>query len=206
MDATAIILAGGQSRRMPGDKAFMEVSGRRVIDIQLEAIEGVFTEVMVVANAGRLQDLARYETRGARVVEETVRGMGPLGGIASGLELSRTRVNFVLACDMPFIKRAAIIHVVGCLAAHQVAVPRTPGGLEPLHAAYDRGCLAAIRRQLERGDLRVTGFYDEVPVKYVEWEELAPFDTTGRLLFNVNSPEDLRRAASVPEDWEAASG
>jgi molybdopterin-guanine dinucleotide biosynthesis protein A len=204
--ATAIILAGGQSRRMPGDKAFMEVSGRTVIDIQLEVIQGVFSEVMLVANEGRMAALARYEPRGVRVVEETVWGMGPLGGIASGLQLSRTRENFVLACDMPFIKREAVAYVLGCLPGYRVAVPRTPAGLEPLHAAYDRDCLGAIRRQLERGDLRVAGFYDEVSVRYVEWEELSSFDPTGRLLFNVNSPEDLRRAASVHEDGEAASG
>ncbi|MFH1148852.1 MAG: molybdenum cofactor guanylyltransferase [Actinomycetota bacterium] len=205
-DATLIILAGGRSRRMPGDKALMEVGGRSVIDIQLEVTAGLFEETLLVVNEGRVGALARYEERGVRVLEETVRGMGPLGGIASGLELSKTRENFVLACDMPFIRREAVAFVLGCLPGYQVAVPRTSAGLEPLHAAYNRECLGAIQKQLELGDLRVTGFYHEVRVRFVEWEEIAPFDPTSRFLLNMNSPEDVRRASAVLEDGEALSG
>ena len=49
MMATGIILAGGASRRMPGDKAFMEVAGRRVIDIQLEVLDGIFGELLILS-------------------------------------------------------------------------------------------------------------------------------------------------------------
>jgi len=58
--ATGIILAGGASTRMPGDKAFMDVGGRRVIDIQLEAIDGLFTETLIVGNAERMEGLSVY--------------------------------------------------------------------------------------------------------------------------------------------------
>jgi len=193
--ATGIILAGGQSRRMPGDKAFMEVAGRRVIHIQLEVIEGLFEEILIVGNANRMEHLSVYAKDGVRVVEEPVRGKGPLGGVMSGLQLSGSDENFILACDMPFVKREAVTFVMDGLAGYQVSVPRTPKGLEPLHAAYRRDCMDVIARQLDSGKLKVTDFYDEVSVHFIPWEELMRFDQAGRLLYNINSPEDMESAA-----------
>ena len=83
--ATGLILAGGAGTRMPGDKAFMEVAGRRVIDIQLEILDGVFSELLIIGNQERMDRLSVFEREGVRVLEERVRGKGPLGGIASGL-------------------------------------------------------------------------------------------------------------------------
>ena len=193
--ATGIILAGGKSNRMPGDKAFMEVAGRRVISIQLEELSGLFDELVIVGNAERMASLSEYEAEGVRVIEETVRGKGPLGGIAGGLALSRSDENFVLACDMPFVRRAAVEFVLDGLTGHMVCVPETPGGLEPLHAAYRKGCLAVIEARLGAGELKVTGFYDDVSVNRIPWEEMERFDPTGRMLINVNSPDDIRARA-----------
>jgi molybdopterin-guanine dinucleotide biosynthesis protein A len=195
--ATGIILAGGASRRMPVDKAFMEVMGRRVMDIQLEELDGLFEEMLIVGNRERMAALAVYSSREIRVVEEPVRGMGPLGGIVSGLMLTRSEENFVLACDMPFVRREAVGYILDCLEGYQVAVPATPKGMEPLHAAYRRDCLEAASGQLESGDLKVTDFYDLVSVRRVTWEELRGFDPTGRMLLNINSPEDMRKAAGL---------
>ncbi len=200
--AAGIILAGGTSRRMPGDKAFMEVAGRRVIDIQLEVIDGLFDRILIVANAGRVEQLEAYRPLGIEVVEEPVSGKGPLGGILSGLMLSGAEENFVLACDMPFVKRGAIEYVMGKLHGFQVAVPRAPGGLEPLHAAYRSSCRAAIEEQLSAGSLKVTGFYERVKVNEIPWEELKRFDPSGRMLLNINSPEDMKRAAGVLSSGE----
>lgn len=180
---------------MPGDKAFMEVAGRRVIDVQVETLEGLFDQVLVVGNAERMERLKVYERPGIRVVEEPVAGKGPLGGILSGLMLSGSRENFVLACDMPFIKREAVLYVLGRLEGFQVAVPGTPKGLEPLHAAYDTSCAEVIEEQLAAGNLKVTDFFTTARVDVVPWEELLRFDPTGRLLTNINEPEDMRTAA-----------
>ncbi|MHB8894335.1 MAG: molybdenum cofactor guanylyltransferase [Candidatus Geothermincolia bacterium] len=203
--STGIILAGGTSRRMPGDKAFMEVSGRRVIDIQIEVMAGLFGEILIVGNSGRIDRLRVYERPGVRVVEEPIGGKGPLGGILSGLMLSKTPENFVVACDMPFIMRDAVAHVMGGLTGFQVAVPSTPGGLEPLHAAYNSSCAAVIERQLEEGNLKVTDFFAKVDANYIPWAELLRFDPTGRLLMNINEPEDMREAAKGPDHREESS-
>jgi molybdopterin-guanine dinucleotide biosynthesis protein A len=194
---TGIILAGGESTRMPGDKAFMEVAGRRVIDIQIEVMHGLFEEILIVANTDRVGALAVFEGEGVEVVEEAVRGFGPLGGILSGLAASRSDEVFIVACDLPFINREGVTFVMESLKGFQVAVPCTPDGLEPLHAAYHWSCRPFIEEQLDSGDLKVTRFFDRVSVNEIPWEELGRFDPTGRMLFNINSPADMRTAADA---------
>ena len=130
------------------------------------------------------------------VVEEPIAGKGPLGGILSGLMLSEADENFVLACDMPFIKREAVAFVLAGLRDYDACLPATPKGLEPLHAAYRKSCLPAIESRLAAGNLRVTGFLERVRVNYVPWERLLQFDSTGRLLTNINEPGDMRRVST----------
>lgn len=197
--ASGAILAGGAGTRMPGDKVFMEVSGRRVIDIQLEVLRPLCRHIQVIGNCERMEKLGVYCSEGVEVVEESVRGMGPLGGIASALELSREQEVFVVACDMPFIRPGAVALVLDGLKGFDVSVPRTAAGIEPLHAAYRTGCLPVIMDQLQGGNLKVSGFFSRVKVNYIPFHEPFEHDPRGRLLVNINTPEDMRRAAGIPQ-------
>lgn len=197
--AVGVILAGGTSRRMHGDKAFMEISGRRVIDIELDVLEGLFDEILIVGNKERMDALARYEREAVRVMEETVRGKGAIGGLLSGLQLSGSDEVFITACDMPFMNRKAVEFIIKSLPGYMAAVPSTPKGLEPLHAAYRKECADLIADQLERGDLKISDLFNRVDVNYIPWNVLREFDPSGRLLFNINSPVDMREAAGEAE-------
>ncbi|MBN1288364.1 MAG: molybdenum cofactor guanylyltransferase [Actinobacteria bacterium] len=197
--ATGVILAGGTSRRMPGDKAFMEISGRRVIDIELDVMEGLFEEILIIGNTERVEILSLYERDGVKILEETVRGKGAIGGLLSGLQLSGSSEVFITACDMPFMNRRAVKYIVGSLPGYMAAVPSTPEGLEPLHAAYSKECASIIADQLEHGDLKISDLFNSVPVNYIPMKALRDFDPSGRLLFNINSPVDMRKAAGEPE-------
>lgn len=203
--ATGIILAGGTSKRMPGDKAFMEISGKPVINIELDVMEGIFEEILIVGNSERIEMLARYEREGVRVLEETVRGKGAIGGVLSGLELSGSDEVFITACDMPFMKRKAVEFILAALPGYMVAVPSTPEGLEPLHAAYHKDCVEVLRNQLGRGELKITDIFEKVPVNYVPWETLKQFDPSARLLMNINSPDDMKRAAGAIDETSEIS-
>ena len=78
---TGLVLAGGASRRMGRDKAFLELDGRPLIGIVVERMAVVCAEVLLVAG-----DPRPYADLGVPLVQDRFPGVGVLGGLHAGLE------------------------------------------------------------------------------------------------------------------------
>jgi molybdopterin-guanine dinucleotide biosynthesis protein A len=200
---SAAILAGGRARRYGGaDKASLAVGRARIIDRQLAALSVVADDIRIVAN-----DTDRYGALGVRVIPDAILDAGPLGGIYSALIDARHDAVIVLACDLPFVTAALFERLVterGAGEEVDAVVPRSDRGLEPLCALYDRRCAAAARSRIERGALQVAGLLDDVRVRVLGPDALAPYDA-GALFTNVNTPHDYERARGWVEVNEKPS-
>jgi molybdopterin-guanine dinucleotide biosynthesis protein A len=77
-------------------------------------------------------------------------------------------------------------------------IPRSPVGLEPLHAVYRREtCLSAVRTALESGERRMVSWFPAVKVRVMEPVEIAIFDPEFLSFINVNNPEEFRQAEEL---------
>lgn len=101
---SALVLAGGASRRMGRDKAAMTINGRALICIVTDALMGggVDRVVWVGGPPAERQALALDHSWTARVdvIDDTHRGEGPLGGVVSGSAVIDTPF-LVVPCDLP---------------------------------------------------------------------------------------------------------
>ena len=192
---TATILAGGQGRRLGGvSKALLSVAGRRIIDRQLTTLRAVAEHVAIVAN-----DPNRYDDLGVPVWPDAVPGTGPLGGILTALLGATTSHVLVVAGDMPFLTTRVLDHLVDVGRAVDVAIPHTDDGLHPLCAVWGTRCIPAIRRSLESGTLKVADVLPSLVVREISSEEWRQVDPHGTALFNINTPDDYRRAQALAE-------
>ncbi len=194
-----LILAGGSGKRLGRNKALLEIGGRKIIDIQIDKLSAVFDEFLIVTSSENHALVKHFERDGVRVISENEKGKGPLGGILSGLEASRFDKNFVLACDMPFINKDAVLYVLSKLDKGNcaVALPVTPKGPEPLFAAYRKTCIPAIKDEILSGSLKVTGFIARVSVCQIASEEIAAFDPRGLIFMNINTEKELFEAENI---------
>lgn len=202
---SGIILAGGKSRRMGRDKAFLDLDGMPLIARVMARVRAVCSEVIIVAN-----DRDAYARLGVHVVSDVYPGKGSLGGIYSGLLAARAEHALVVACDLPFLNEALLRYLISLAPEADVIIPRAhtprgsarPGtryeqldvkqsGLQATHAVYSKRCLEPMRARLLANDLRIINFFDEVRVRVVEPDEVARFDPEGWTFFNVNLPEDF---------------
>ena len=78
---SAVILAGGESRRMGRNKAFIDLDGVPLIERVIERVAPLCTEIILVTN-----DASAYAQFGRRIVADVYPGKGSLGGIFSGLQ------------------------------------------------------------------------------------------------------------------------
>ncbi|MGD9147881.1 MAG: molybdenum cofactor guanylyltransferase [Anaerolineae bacterium] len=182
-----VILAGGQSRRLGIDKSLLEVEGQPLLARTVQTLSALSDDLIVVAN-----ETARYRSLdlGVRFVADDKRGMGSLMGIYSGLKAARSSHALAVACDMPFLSLPLLHYMVPLAKGNDVVIPRRNGLVEPLHSIYGKDCLPFMAELLDQGRRKITAFFPQVRVRYVEEPELAAFDPSYRSFVNVNTLED----------------
>ena len=189
---TVAVQAGGRSSRMGSDKALLRLDGIPLIERLLQRVSGLGEEILITTN--RPQD---YQYLGLRMASDPEPGAGALHGLRTALEAARGQTVLVLACDMPFVSRPLLEHMLQLAEAADLVVPRRGGEYEPLHAVYSKGCLPALEAALQQGEHRMISFFPSLNLHTVEQEEIDRLDPEGLSFFNVNTPEDLRKAERI---------
>ena len=185
MGITAVILAGGRSSRMGSNKALLPYRGGRFIEAIHRLLNDMFPEVILVTN-----NPEQYHFLPCRKVPDLYEHVGVLAGIHSGLYHSSNPAIFAVACDMPYLMESLIRFMAARADAGGVLIPESPGGLEPLHAFYGKGCLAAIEATLLSGQRRIVSFFDRTNVSKINREQVACFDPSFASFININTPRD----------------
>ena len=181
MQATLLVLAGGESRRMGRTKAWLEVGETTLLRWVAERLAPAFTEVMVsFAEPEQVEQHVPY-----RVVFDRKPWAGPLAGLEAGLNAARNEVVFAVACDMPYVTREVAEMAVAASSGCDAAIPRLEGRPEPACAAYRKSALQAITRALDAGRYRAAELAENLDVAWLEG--LDP---------------DLFRSLNAPDDYE----
>ncbi len=192
---SVVIQAGGQSSRMGRDKGLLPFQGTTLIQYILGQLNRIGDETLIISN--RPGD---YENFGPTVYSDVIRDCGALGGIYSAVFYAKHDVCAILACDMPFINIPLLHHLINLAPGYDVIIPRLEPNeyTEPFRTVYrKKTCLPVIKRQLDAGELKVSEFFDDVKIRYVEKEELQRFDKNLISFTNINTPDDLESAEKL---------
>jgi len=195
---SAFILSGGASSRMGKAKGLLEFGGQLLILRIARMLEPLVSAVTAVGSAERYAGLGLHviEDQQFGSSEEGSRTAGPLAGIASALTATRTDWNLILACDLPYLTAEWVDWLLAraTVSTQQIIMPHTAGGLEPLAAVYRRECAAPIIAALYRGVRKVTDATEQFGVEFVAERDWRHIDPDGRVLRNMNAPEDYEEA------------
>lgn len=201
-DMTAVILAGGENRRLPVLKSCLKVDGRRIIDSNIELLKGLFDRVVISTNAPEL-----YLYLGVPMIGDILRHRGPMTGIFSVLLGTGEPEVFVFACDMPFIKPELIRYIVDKYRGQRtedrtqnsevkkwdVVVPVFDRKPQPLFGIYSKNIINTVEERITRGQRGLREMLTELRVLYIKEEEVRDIDPSGRSFVNINTIEDYER-------------
>jgi molybdopterin-guanine dinucleotide biosynthesis protein A len=186
---TVVILAGGQSRRMKADKAFVKIGGKHLIERVLRVVTPLFSEVLINSNHPE-----SYTKWNFPVIADIFPGKGALGGIYTGLVHAKTEYVFCVACDMPSLNQDLIRFMQQRINGSDALIPQTPDGIHPLHAVYSKRCCRVIAQCLQKDRLKISNIFSQVRTQYLTEQHIRQFDPTFASFCNVNTLEDLRIA------------
>jgi molybdopterin-guanine dinucleotide biosynthesis protein A len=170
-------------------KALLPFGGQPLIRHIAETLAGILSDGLIVTNTPD-----QYAFLGWPMVGDLVPGGGSLGGIYTGVSAAPGDAALCVACDMPFLSGPLLAHLAGRAGEADVVIPEAAGELQTLHAVYAKTCLPAMARRLAAGQLKITGFFDEVRVLRLPAESVAGFADPELAFMNLNTPADLERA------------
>ncbi len=182
--------------RLGQNKALRVIGNRNLLQHVISGLSFFNSDIIIVTAAE--QSFSQFiDYPKLRMPADIYPGKGPLGGIHTGLTVSKSFYNLVIACDMPFPNQTLLSHMIQISASFDVVIPRVGDMVEPLHAIYSKGCLAPIEEMLKQGNLKVYELLNLVKVRYVDAEEINRFDPKHLSFFNINTKADLKIAMEL---------
>lgn len=192
---SVIVLAGGRSSRMGRDKALISIGGvpllSRICQVARQCSDRVF---VVTPWIERYQPILQEIGPGSiQFIPEAPSSPspGPLVGFGQGLAQIESDWVLLLACDLPQLQVKVLQQWIALLpqvSSTTVALlPRHPEGWwEPLCGFYRSQCRLALEAFIQQGGRSFQQWLADQSVQALPLTE-------PNLLFNCNTPEDLKQ-------------
>jgi len=201
LKTSAIILAGGFSKRFGRDKGLIELRGEPLILRVVNKVAGIVDEIVVVVSSRtqkeRLEGVLAHR---ASVVVDKREVQSPLVGAVTGFDQAQGEYSLLLPCDTPFLSSSVVQLLLKLCTKKAAVIPRWPNGyVEPLQAAYHtESALRSARIVLKEGKRNLRSMIAHLNgVRYISTTVLKARDPELLTFFNVNTTDDLRKAEAI---------
>ena len=176
------ILCGGRNRRMGGQKKlFLQAEGLPFYQHILQALSPLPLVRLSVEAA------EPYRHLGLELVVDEIGGIGPIGGLYSGLRGAREDALLVVACDMPLLDAPSVQALLDAYHSHPVpTVSRTGDRVRPFPGIYPRRCLPHVEEMIRAGNYRMRDLLSRL----TDLRTVPLSDQAGQ---NINTPEEYHR-------------
>jgi len=185
-DITAVILAGGQGRRMGGqDKGLIVVDGQVLVAILIDKLKPQTSNILI--NANRNQE--RYQAFGYPVISDQLDGyQGPLAGFACAMNAIDTDFILTLPCDGPLLAADYVARFIVSQAETGAPICVADDGerLQPVHALIKVDLLSSLNSFLDSGDRKIDRWYALHDFARTDFADCAD------MFRNINTPSDQK--------------
>jgi molybdopterin-guanine dinucleotide biosynthesis protein A len=180
MKPAVVILAGGEGRRMGGDKPLRRLGGLSLLDRAVACARSWSDEIAISA---RSPD--QFCGAGLPILLDPPEIGGPLAGLASALQVGRPTV-LTIPCDTPFLPEDLPDRLARAMGERAAALPASLGRVHPVCGLWRTDLHIRLQSYAGAGRRSLIGFAESVGYGVAEWP--------GDPFFNINSPDDLAEA------------
>jgi molybdenum cofactor guanylyltransferase len=186
MNMSAVLLAGGESRRMGRDKATLLFRGRPLWQIQLDLLRKLQPEKIFVS--ARTDPV--WRPADMPFVPDEAPSCGPLSGLSATLPQIHTDHLLVLAIDMPFMTPEYLRSLCDQVGPSRGVVPMIGDRAEPLAAIYPKCTHLDLGAALSREEFSLQSVIKELLLAdKLRLVKVSKDDE--RLFANLNEPDDF---------------
>jgi molybdopterin-guanine dinucleotide biosynthesis protein len=185
------VLAGGLSRRMGKNKAWLKIGGKALIQHSVDLLNSHASNVLISAN----QNVDLYQSLGCDVVTDCEDGyQGPLMGILSALKSCQTPWLIFLPCDLPYLPHDTVSRLLRCQLKEgtSLVIAKDEKRLQPLVGLIHTSLAPSLEVFLQSSGRKVE--------EWVRQQSHAEADFSDALnaFTNINTKDDWESAQSMP--------
>lgn len=181
---TAYILAGGKSQRMGTDKGLLPLGGIPFVSHICEAVKPIVGENIVIVSSN-----ADYDFLGYTRIEDIVQDKGPVGGIYTALQHSKTKLNFILSVDAPLLSTELLLWILENQdGSYQMTQVQLQDKAYPLIGIYDRSLASIFDENTKKDRLRLRQV-----IKEIKHQTLLVPEKWSAQVQNINTPEEYQK-------------
>jgi len=183
---SAVLLAGGASRRMGRDKSTLYWNGNSLLQHQASLLRQTGAQQLLLC--GRAEQSSLVE--GFTLVTDTEREAGPAAALADTWREVNASVLLALGVDSPLIPAEYLRELaLAALQQERSVVPVLAGRYEPLVAAWHRSCVGEFFGSAGRSLQSICAMLAKANLITVR--EVT--DGEAQLFANINTPDDYAR-------------
>jgi len=186
-DITAVVLAGGQGRRVnEQDKGLLDFGDRKLVEHVLDSLSAQTSDIVIVAN----RNVERYTAFGFPVVSDRIKGFqGPLAGIDAAFSVTGSSFLLCVPCDSPFIPGDLMTRLIKAASGNNPIVVAGDGKrVHPVISLVHRSVWPDIEDRLSEGRLRLMDWIEAAGY------DVADFSSCPDVLQNLNTIEQIGAA------------
>lgn len=187
MNISALLLAGGESRRMGKDKATLLFRGKPLWQVQLELLRKLNpAEILLSARTDPV-----WRPIDVQFVADDPPSRGPLSGLAASLAEMNTAHLLALAIDMPFMTEQYLKFLCDQIEPGTGVAPTLDNRAEPLAAIYPREASVDFQSALSGEDFSLQTLVCDL-IEAGKLREIPVTEQEKKLFLNVNELSDLQ--------------
>jgi molybdopterin-guanine dinucleotide biosynthesis protein A len=193
-----VVLAGGKSQRFGEDKCQVKLGDKLLIDYILSEIIDEFKEVLLISN----NKIKYNNSNKISLVEDTKKGLGPLGGILTAMKWIRQNNKSykwisTFPSDTPFFKKQILNNFLEEIKNYEgkLFFINSNDTRHNIFGLWSIDLLERLEKDLDNGERKVEMWANKIGVKSInmKFENKDPF-------FNINTKEDLTKAEEYLEN------
>ena len=193
-----VVLAGGKSQRFGEDKCQVKLGDKLLIDYILSEIIDEFKEVLLISN----NKIKYNNSNKILLVEDTKRGLGPLGGILTAMKwIKENNRSYkwisTFPSDTPFFKKKILNNFLEEIKDYEgkLFFINSNDTRHNIFGLWSIDLLDRLEKDLDNGERKVEMWANKIGVKSInmKFKNKDPF-------FNINTKEDLIKAEEYLEN------
>lgn len=189
---SAVVLAGGKSSRMGFDKSTMVLQNKKLIESTIKKLDSLFDDIIISVDSIE----KKSEFNHAKIAVDKVKGVGPLGGMISALEMAQSDKLFVIPCDMPVIDTKYISFMMKYMDDNEIIFSEKNGYFEPFPGFYSKSLIPRIEELINQNRCSIRAIFECSRTKVISESEWKKLGFSEEIFTNLNTTQDVEKYLS----------